>query len=170
VTKTGLFLTSFVAAVPGAILACLTAMAFVNYAGGSGWFTKALAGMSFLIGLLLTAMPLAIMVFAGPKAAKAPKDSAAKAGGDAESGSGKAESAESSGAALAVTDPNLQVVEAGSDELAMTGEFVPDDSEGSGEVFNEGDDSDFEIGAAEGDEEVLDFDDDDDEPKKGKKK
>ena len=120
-TKTGLILTSFVAAIPGAALAYLMVMAFLGHSGGPSMWTKALAGMLLVIGGLLAAMPFGIIVFAGPKTEKAPKkpeDEAAKEEGSAvvaaasEAELEAEEAGESSGSRAAVTDPNLEVVEA----------------------------------------------------------
>lgn len=176
--KNGLFLTSFVAAIPGAVLAYLMVMSFIQYAGGPSMWTKGLAGMLFLIGLLLMAMPVGIFLFAGPKAEKAsPKKSAGESNeesGDAESaaesgeeiGSGHAETvigdSEDFESPADVTDSSLQVVEGEPDEFSVTGEVVTDES--AAEEFEA--DSDFEVNT--GDEEPFDFDDE--EPKPGKKK
>ncbi|MGE5193339.1 MAG: hypothetical protein ACM3U2_12665, partial [Deltaproteobacteria bacterium] len=82
-TKTGLFVTSFVAAIPGAGLACLMVMAFLSYSGGPSMWTKALAGMLFVIGTLLALMPVGVFVFGGPKTEKAPKEPKEEAAGEA---------------------------------------------------------------------------------------
>ncbi len=175
-TKTGLFLTSFVAAIPGALLAYLMVMAFLNYSGGPTMWSKALAGMLFVIGTLLVLMPVGIFVFTGPKTEKAPKKAEGEAGGQeagsevvaAESGEAvvAAEEGEEGAGAPAVTDANLEVVEAGSEDFAMTGEVV-NAEEAAAEVSE--DDSDFEINAdAASEDELLEAEED--EPKKGKKK
>ncbi len=72
--KTGLCLTSLVAAIPGAWLAVLMVMAFLS-AGAGGWSVtvKGLAGMLLLIGGVLAVMPIGILLFAGPKAEKPAK-------------------------------------------------------------------------------------------------
>jgi hypothetical protein len=173
VTKTGLFVTSFVAAIPGAWLAYLMVMAFLNYSGGPSMWSKALAGMLFVIGTLLMLMPAGIFVFAGPRAEKAPKkpkEEAAEGAGsavvEAESGEAVVEAAEGeegSGERAAVTDPNLEVVDSSAEDFGMSGELV-----GAGEAAE--DDSDFEVNTAQGGSEVDLFEDEEEEPKKGKKK
>ncbi len=172
-TKIGLVLTSFVAAIPGAGLAALMVMAFLNHSGGPSMWTKALAGMLFVVGTLLTLMPFGILVFAGPKAEKAPKKQKGEAEGAAvvEAESGEAVVAAddeegASGSPFAVTDDNLQVVDSSADDLALTGEVVTGD-EDLAEAAE--DDSDFEVNALEGSEADL-FEMDEEEPKKGKKK
>jgi hypothetical protein len=160
VSKNGLFLTSLVAAIPGAVLACLMVMAFVNYAGGPTWWVKVLAGMLLLIGMLLAAMPVGIILFAGPKAEKAPKTEKDEAAGKSESAEAESEAA-GEPARSGASDSSLEVV--GTDESAMTGEFVADE-EASGEDFDLGPGSEFEMEAAEADVEV-----EDEGPKKGKK-
>lgn len=160
-SKNGLFLTSLVAAIPGVILACLMVMAFVNYAGGPTWWVKILAGMLLLIGMLLTAMPVGIMLFAGPKAEKAPKTEKNEA---AEKEAAEAESeAAGESARSGATDSSLEVT--GADESAMTGEFVAGDDDASGEDFDLGPGSEFEMEAAEADVEA-----EDEGPKKGRSK
>jgi len=170
VTKTGLFLTSFVAAIPGAALAYLMVMAFLSHSGGPSMWTKALAGLLLIIGGLLAMMPFGIMVFAGPKTEKAPKKSkeeAAKEEGSAvvaaesEAELEAEEAGESSGSRPAVTDPNLEVVEANSDDFAPAGEEAAEVSE---------EDSDFEVNpdASDSSDELLEAEEK--PPKKGKKK
>jgi hypothetical protein len=180
VTKTGLFLTSFVAAIPGAALAYLMVMAFLSHSGGPSMWTKALAGMLLLIGALLAVMPFGIMVFAGPKTEKAPKkpkEEAAKEEGSAvvaaesEAEVEAAEAEEGSGSRPAVTDPNLEVVEANSDEVieANSDDFAP--AEGAEEAAAvSDDDSDFEVNPEASDSGDELFEAEEEEPKKGKKK
>jgi hypothetical protein len=152
VSKNGLFLTSLVAAIPGAVLACLMVMAFVNYAGGPTWWVKILAGMLLLIGALLAAMPVGIFLFAGPRAEKPPKDEAVERAASAD--------AESESARSGATDSSLDVVD--TDDSDMTREFVADE-DASGEDFDLGPGSEFEMDAAEADVEA-----EDEGPKKGK--
>jgi hypothetical protein len=73
VTINTLCLTSLVAAVPGAWLAVLMVMAFVNHAGGWSVTLQGLAGILLLIGSTLALMPVGIYVLMGPKAEKASK-------------------------------------------------------------------------------------------------
>lgn len=72
-SKTSLCLVSLIAAIPGAGLAGLMVISFLNYADKSPGALKALAGVSLLLGGALALMPVAILVFAGPKAPKKPK-------------------------------------------------------------------------------------------------
>ncbi len=168
-TKTGLFATSFVAALPGAALAYLMVMVFLNFSGGGTVWTKVLAGMLLLIGGLLAVMPVGIILFAGPKTEKAPKKSAEKSDDD----EGELLEAEDDEAVLeaeddaasedfVATDTSLEVFEAGTDEFALTGEVVHGSADTSSEEFDLGED--FESAAEEADL----FEMDDDEPKKKK--
>jgi hypothetical protein len=167
VTKNGLFLVSLVAAVPGAVLVYLMVMSFLHFAGGQSMWPKALAGMSLLIGLLLTFMPVGIFLYGGPKSEKdADKESDADSDDKAsDSETILAGSSSSSGA----TDPNLEVVEAASDEFAMTGEVVTGDHDTS-EEFEMG--SDFDMAVAEDDsaDESAADELEEEAPKKKKKK
>ena len=166
-TKTGLFLTSFVAAIPGAGLAYLMVMGFLEHSGGASMWIKALAGMLLIIGALLAVMPFGILVFGGPRSEKAPKQAKESAGKEAESAVIEAEGGEAlveeadddSGSRAGVTDPSLEVVDAASEEFPAA-----DDESAVAE-----DDSDFEVNTAEGGsaEDMVEIDE---EPKKGKKK
>jgi hypothetical protein len=78
--KNALCLTSLIAAIPGALLAVLMVMAFVNYAGGFSIVVKGLAGIMFLTGGALAAMP-AVILLSGPKMAKEPATGDAKKSG-----------------------------------------------------------------------------------------
>jgi hypothetical protein len=176
VSKNGLFLVSLVAAVPGGLLVYLMVMAFLNHAGGPTMWPKALAGTALLIGLVLAVMPFGILVFGGPKAEKAAPEKKADEEADNEltgeqtiivdsqEGSELSESDSSAGA----TDPDLEVVEAESEEFAMTGEIATSDVD-DGDDFETG--SDFEMGSDEDDAvEVIESEDDfeEDAPKKKK--
>jgi hypothetical protein len=153
-------------------------MSFFQYAGGPSVWTKGLAGMLLLIGLLLTAMPVGIFLYGGPKTEKAPPK---KSDGESNEESGEAESAAESGeegdsgyaetvigdsedfeSHADVTDSSLQVVEGEPDEFSVSGEVVTEDSS----ALDLEADSDFEVNT--GEEEPFDFDDE--EPKQGKKK
>lgn len=61
-TKLSLFLTSLVAALPGALLAYLTVMSFIDYGEGSSGVMKGLAGLGAAMGSLLALMPVGILV------------------------------------------------------------------------------------------------------------
>ena len=174
-SKNGLLLVSLVAAIPGALLVYLMVMSFINYAAGPSMWPKALAGMALLVGLLLAVMPAGIFVYGGPKAEKAPEKKADdEAAVESESGYAETiiaaphEDAESSEleSSTDVTDENLEVVEAESEEFGSEEFGAGDDDTGSQE-FDVG--SDFEIGADEA--EVVEADDDfeEDSPKKKKK-
>ena len=179
-SKNGLFFVSLVAAVPGAVLVYLMVMSFLQYAGNSSMWPKALAGMALLVGLLLTFMPVGILVFGGPKAEKAPEKKSVEGSASefedsetiiSESHEGSDSAVGSSRGSLSgATDPNLEVIEGEPDEFAMTGEIVTSDLDGSSEDFDLG--SDFEVGGAEEEAvEVIDAEDEFDEhaPKKKKK-
>ena len=174
-SKNGLFFVSLVAAVPGAVLVYLMVMSFLQYAGNSSMWPKALAGMALLVGLLLTFMPVGILVFGGPKAEKAPEKKSVEGSASefedseaiiSESHDGSDSSA---GSLSGATDPNLEVIEGEPDEFAMTGEIVTSDLDGSSEDFDLG--SDFEVGRAEDEAvEVIDAEDEFDEHARKKKK
>ncbi len=159
-TKNGLMLVSLVGAIPGLGLVFLMAMAFMNHAAGPAIWSKALAGMSLLVGLLLAAMPLIIFVRGGPaveKPVEKKKDEdEAEVVDAADAETIIAESDDDAEASAAVTDESLEVVEGEPDEFAMTGEVVTGDSDaGSSEEFDA--DSDFEIGGDSGEAvEVID--------------
>ena len=165
-SKTGLLLTSFVAAFPGGLLAYLMVMAFLNYSGGPTAWTKTLAGMLLCIGGLLAVMPFGILVFAGPKSEKQPKKAKEEPSGVSDSAVAKAESgevvaeSEGSDAAVVATDDNLEVVESG-EEFDATME-MPAGEEVEGDDFDSGEDALI----ADSDDMV----DEVDVPKKGKKK
>lgn len=137
-TKTGLCLTSLVAAVPGAWLAVLMVMAFVNFAGGWSVTVKGLAGVLLLIGAGLAVMPIGIFLFGGPKTEKPPKvkEKSAKA---------KAEDNELE-AAVAVEDDAFV-----SDDATFEVDQDPRDSEEFVETIGqpamEADSDDFDLGA-----------------------
>lgn len=170
-SKNSLILVSLVGAIPGALLAGLMVIAFLNYAGGPTMWVKALAVTALLIGLLLTVMPVGIFVFAGPKAEKAPKE---KTGDEAESEASDSqaiisESEDALDSRSGATDSSLEVVEGEPDEFAMTGEVVTGDDDTGSEEFDVG--SDFEIGTGDAEPvETLDEGDqfDEDAPKKKK--
>lgn len=175
-SKNGLMLVSLVGAIPGAGLVFLMAMAFLNYAAGPTIWPKALAGTAFLVGLLLTSMPLVIFVTGRPKAEKAAeKKSDEEAGEEAEVVDSEyaetiiAESDEDVDDSPAMTDESLEVVEGEPDEFAMTGEVVTDEAESGSEEFEA--DSDFEIGGDSGEAvEVIDEGDEFEEEAPKKKK
>jgi hypothetical protein len=183
VSKNGLFLTSFVAAIPGLFLACQMVMAFVNYAGGPTLWTKALAGMLLVIGGLLAVMPVGIFLYAGPKTEKAPKKPKEESAGESaelEAASSEVEiepeeSGEMPSSRAAATDPNLEVVEADSEDFGVTGEMVAGSGEVGEEDFELGPDSEFEMEAADSEDEIGAESEDEigaqkRQPKKGKEK
>ncbi len=148
-TKNGLFLVSLVAALPGGLLVYLMVIAFASYAAGPSVWLKALAGMAFVIGLLLAVMPVGILVFGGPKAEKAPEkkaDEEEEAGNEltgeqtiiAESHEGSEFSDSDSDSSSGATDPVLEVVEAESEEFAMTGVVVTSDADTGSQEFDHG--------------------------------
>ncbi len=165
-TKNGLFLTSFVAAIPGAFLAYQMVMVFINYAGGSTMWPKVLAGLLLLIAVLLAVMPVGIILFAGPKTEKSAKSVVNKADkAEADEVAAEAEESEMS-ARSGATDDNLEVFEGEADEFASTGKVASGEDLASGDDFDLGEGSDFEMDAAADD--LFEFDED--QPKKGKKK
>src|SRR5262245_23782799 len=147
-------------------------MAFLSHSGGPSMSTKVLAGLLLIIGGLLAAMPFGIMVFAGPKTEKAPKkpkeeavkeEGSAVVAAESEAELEAEEAGGSSGSRAAVTDPNLEVVEAISDDFAPAG-----GSEEVAEVSE--DDSDFEVNpdASDSSDELPEAEEE--PPKKAKQK
>jgi len=158
-------LTSLVVAIPGLFLLFLVVMGFLRFGGGWSAVSITLSALLGLIGLGLALMPVGIHLY-GAKSGEKSKEEGAEAG---ESGSAvvAAESGESPSSAVAVTDPSLEVVDAGSDELAMTGEFVTED-EGSEEEFAVDSESESES-ELESDEVAFEEEEPEEEPKKRKK-
>ena len=72
-SKNALCLTSLVAAIPGAVLAVLSLLSFINYAGGWSFAVKGINALLLVIGASLAAMPVGIFVLAGPKSEKPSK-------------------------------------------------------------------------------------------------
>lgn len=139
-SKKGLILTSLIGAVPGALMAALMVMAFINHAGGPTVLHKILSVLALLIGLLLAAMPIGILVLTGPKAEKQAakkKDEAAEESGElVEATEGEiGDSSDLLDEGAAVTDENLVVDEGPPDEFAVTGEVVADDLEAESDDF-----------------------------------
>uniref|UniRef100_A0A7C2NYI4 Uncharacterized protein n=1 Tax=Schlesneria paludicola TaxID=360056 RepID=A0A7C2NYI4_9PLAN len=62
---------SLVAAIPAALLAVLLVMAFLNSSENLKGLTMVLVGGTLACGVALAAMPVGILVFGGPKKAKA---------------------------------------------------------------------------------------------------
>lgn len=147
-SKTSLFLTSLVGALPGGLCAFLMVMAFLNHAGGPTTVIKALNGSMLLIGSLLAVMPFGILVFAGPKTEKPPK---AKEGGEAKSKSESGAEADSeSEVAEEVEDADFEEAEAEETEAEEAGEAEPDAGEAFGEsdgeeAFDESDESPVDV-------------------------
>lgn len=150
-SKNALCLTSLVAAIPGAWLAVLMVMAFVNHAGGPTGTIKGLAGALLLVGGTLAAMPVGIFLFTGPKTEKPPKKKAesekpakaAKADDEfvavADDESSASDASVADAATFEVdTDPRdseefmetvITPVEAGSDDFDLGADFELDDAE-----------------------------------------
>jgi hypothetical protein len=156
-------LTSLIVAIPGLFLLFLVVMGFLRFGGGWSAISITLSALLGLIGLGLALMPVGIHLYSA-KSEEKPKGEGAEAG---ESGSAvvASESGESPSSAVAVTDTSLEVVDAGSDELAMTGEFVSEDA-GSDEEFAVDSDSESEL---ESDEVAFEEEEPEEEPKKRKK-
>lgn len=155
-SKTGLCLTSIVAAIPGAWVAVLVVMAFLS-AGAGGWSVaiKALSGALLLVGGGLAVMPIGILLFAGPKAEKPAKAKEKPANESPEKGEAVA--------VAAVEDDAFEAADA-------TFEVEPDarDSEEFVETIDqpsiEADSDDFDLGAD------FELDSSEDVEPKGKKR
>lgn len=116
-SKLSLFLTSLVAAIPGAALATFMVLAFLNHAGGSSVMFQGLAGSALAVGGLLAVMPFGILVLVrSPGSEKKPK---AEAKADAE------EAADTE--AVETLDDAAEVVE--DFEAAAEGEAAGDELE-----------------------------------------
>jgi len=61
-TKNGLFAVSLIGAIPGAFLAYLCVMAFLNFAGGSSILLKSLTGLLLLIGAGMPILSVATLL------------------------------------------------------------------------------------------------------------
>ena len=128
--KNTLCLTSLVAALPGAWLAVLMVMAFINFAGGWSAPLKGIAGLLLLAGAALAAMPVGIFLFFGPKTAKPLKATEATEKEPGESESSAAVEADASVADDASTfeiDESSENVEEAADEFDLGGDFESDD-------------------------------------------
>jgi hypothetical protein len=125
VTKNALCLTSLVAAVPGAWLAVLMVMAFVNHAGGWSVTLQGLAGILLLIGSTLALMPVGIYVLMGPKAEKGSKK---KAANDKEADSA-AEPVDSSEALMVDEAESVETEAMNEGDATFEAEIDPRDSE-----------------------------------------
>lgn len=112
-TKNGLFAVSLIGAIPGAFLAYLCVMAFLNFAGGSSLLLKGLTGLLLLIGAGMPILSAATLVQG--RGAKGTDDAAEKAKGKAKAAVAEVEEAEE---AVAVAD---------SDELLDADEVVDDE-------------------------------------------
>ncbi|MCY2967737.1 MAG: hypothetical protein NT069_29590 [Planctomycetota bacterium] len=76
-SKTSLFATSLIGAIPGAFLAYLCVMAFMNYAGGGSVLLKATTGLLLVVGLTMPVLSVLALLSgreAKPKAAKKKED------------------------------------------------------------------------------------------------
>lgn len=124
-TKNTLCLTSLVAAVPGAWLAVLMVMAFVNHSGGWSVTLQGLAGILLLIGSTLALMPVGIYVLMGPKSGKASKkkDSKDKAADST------AEPVESSDALMVDEAESVETEAMDEGEATFEADIDPRDSE-----------------------------------------
>lgn len=77
VSKLQLFLVSLIGAIPGALLAFLSVMAFLNYAGGSSMLLKAITGLLAAVGAFMPILS-AMILLSGRGAGKPAKEDAAK--------------------------------------------------------------------------------------------
>jgi hypothetical protein len=123
VNRTGIFGVSLVSAIPGAILAIVMVLVFVNYAGGPSILTKVLAGLMLLSGLALAAMPAAIWLFLAPKQISAEK------------------------AAGAAAEPKQEEAEVAVEEPAEPAEGIIEDDAVDKEVPQNDEESEFDLGA-----------------------
>lgn len=175
-SKLNLMLVSLVAAIPGAALAVMLVMAFLNYGGGATVAFQGLAGLVLLLSAVVTLMPVGIFVM-GPKSEKAARAAAtgddievvdeaeANAGDDIEElaeveevegfGDDEVATADGIGDELAVVEEDFGAEDAGSEELLVAEDAVDDDDDFTATQDNW--DDDF-------------FDDDEAESPKKKKK
>jgi len=158
-------LTSLIVAIPGLFLLFLVVMGFLRFGGGWSAISITLSALLGLIGLGLALMPVGIHLYS----AKSEEKSKGEGAEASESGSAvvASESGESPSSAVAVTDTSLEVVDPGSDELAMTGEFVSEDA-GSEEEFAVDSESELES-EPESDEVAFEEEEPEEQPKKRKK-
>jgi len=77
VSKLQLFLVSLIGAIPGAFLAFLSVMAFLNYAGGSSMLLKAITGLLAAVGACMPILS-AMILLSGRGSGKPAKEDAAK--------------------------------------------------------------------------------------------
>jgi hypothetical protein len=140
VSKNGLCLTAIVAAIPGAWLAVLMIMAFVNYAGGPSVTVKALAGILLLVGGALAVMPIGIFVLAGPRAEKASRKKEAK---DEEAGAAEASKAAEGDEFVTGDEATFEVDEASAGSVESFEAIDQPDVEAGSDDFDLG--ADFEV-------------------------
>jgi len=88
VSKLQLFLVSLIGAIPGAFLAFLSVMAFLNYAGGSSMLLKATTGLLAAVGVFMPILS-AMILLSGRGAGKPAKEEAAKPDAAKEAPAGK---------------------------------------------------------------------------------
>lgn len=110
-------LVSLVAAVPGGLLAYGMVMSFLNFASTSPLSFRIVAGITLVTAVLMALLPLAILVYGGPKKVKEVPEAGAATG------------------PLAVSAPHDVVDESGVESI--------DDLEVEGEVAEESNDADF---------------------------
>ncbi|MFM7160864.1 MAG: hypothetical protein ACKOGA_13610 [Planctomycetaceae bacterium] len=112
-TKNGLFAVSLIGAIPGAFLAYLCVMAFLNFAGGSSLLLKGLTGLLLLIGAGMPILSAATLL----------QGRGSKGTGDAPAEQAKGKSK----AAVEVEEAEEAVALADSDELLDADEAVDDE-------------------------------------------
>lgn len=91
VSKLQLFLVSLIGAIPGAFLAFLSVMAFLNYAGGSSMLLKATTGLLAAVGAFMPILS-AMILLSGRGAGKSAKEDTAKPAAAKESSANPASS------------------------------------------------------------------------------
>jgi len=148
VSRTSLFATSLIGALPGAVLAYLCVMAFLNYAGGGSILLKVLTGLLLVVGLAMPALSVAaLMSGRAPGAAKPAKKEKKE----------KKEKKGNKSKAAAAEEEFEDAVDGSDDDVAVTAEIA---NTGEVEEFSLDDDG-------LGDDLIVE---DDDEPKSKKKK
>lgn len=90
-SKLQLFLVSLIGAIPGAFLAFLSVMAFLNYAGGSSMLLKATTGLLAAVGVFMPILS-AMILLSGRGAEKSAKEDTAKPAAAKESSANPASS------------------------------------------------------------------------------
>lgn len=148
VGRTSYALMSLTAAVPGLVLAGALTWAFLNHSDTMPGLLPAVAGIAWLVALLMAVTPVGILLFSGSKSAGGGRKEKAAAAAPAES------------VAVSEADESFVADEAYSDEMEVAdddwneGDSAVDFEAASGDEFEFEDDSSSEFDAE------FDFDDD----------